>query len=427
MMSNAPEPQPEMRQPSVLIVDDTPKNIQLLANILTRHGFRLAVATHGEQALTAIAQEPPDLVLLDVTMPGMDGFEVCRRIRSDLGYQHIPVVFLTARDSVEDKIQGFEAGGVDYVSKPFEPLEVLARIRTHIELKRARETIQHHSESLEGLLESRTSDLIRAERHAAFGQLVQGIVHNLRGPVAGISGNAELAQMELQQLAGRLESAADLDPKTLLPHFADILDDIHHISIGVDSINGMITSLMQKSRSDHSALFERTDLNKLIQQELDFLSADLRFKHNVTKTVHLCSGLLEIEAVPGDIAQVFQNLVRNALDAMFNQQDARISVSTESTGTWNCLTVSDNGPGIPEAILPYIFDPFFTTKPKSSDGDSDHPIGTGLGLYTCSEIVRNHKGWIEVTSEPGSGTTFCINLPSCSMANNVPAPSVGLP
>jgi signal transduction histidine kinase len=415
-MPNKPLDPTDSRPPSVLIVDDTPKNIQLLANILARHGFRLAVATTGEQALVAIEHEPPDLVLLDVTMPGMDGFEVCRRIKSDLKAQDVPVIFLTARDSVEDKIRGFEAGGVDYVSKPFEPLEVLARLRTHLELKRAREIIRRHSESLEQMLASRTNDLIRAERQAAFGQLVQGIVHNLRGPVAGISGNAELAGIELETVARYMSSTAG-DASEIMGVLADARDDIRHIEIGVDSINRMITSLMQKSRSDQSGNLERIDLNQLIRQELDFLAADMRFKHHVAKDLQLTDGELPVLAIPGELAQVFQNLIRNSMDAMYIHQEPHVSVRTESNGDWVSFSVSDNGPGIPEEILPFIFDPFFTTKPKATEDHSNQPIGTGLGLYTCSQIVRAHNGWIEVTGDSSSGTTFTVNLPATAKSD----------
>ena len=193
--------QPERKKNSlILIVDDIPKNIQLLGNILSNHGYNIAVATNGKQALTIIEKKLPDLVLLDVMMPEIDGFEVCQRIKDNPASREIPVIFLTAKHEVEDKIRGFEVGGSDYVTKPFETAEVIARVRTHLQLKNALDTIHQYNQQLERIVDERTEALIRAERHAAFSMLIQGIVHNLRNPLNAISGSIQLIEMERNRI-----------------------------------------------------------------------------------------------------------------------------------------------------------------------------------------------------------------------------------
>jgi signal transduction histidine kinase len=402
------------KKPSILIVDDTPKNIQLLANILAKHDFRIAVSTSGEHALSMVSKEPPDLLLLDVTMPGLDGFEVCRRIKSNPRTEDIPTIFLTARDSVEDKVKGLEAGGVDYIAKPFEPLEVLARIRTHLELKRSREIIKQHNDSLEQMLAERTHDLIRAERQAAVGQMLEGIVHNLRGPLTIIVGNTGLVKLHLDRMNEYLNNQPSIY-RTDIHEMVEVTSStVQKVEEGTQRIGDMISSLMRKSRSDHSAAMEIVDLNNLITLELDFLMADLCFKHKVSKDIELCEEELEIMVVPGEIAQVFQNLISNAMDATHNQANTCLKIGTEINGNYARFTVADNGPGIPEEILPYIFDPFFTTKPKSGEKESNEPVGTGLGLYMCNEIIKAHQGTIEAFSDPQNGTRFVVSLPLAS-------------
>jgi class 3 adenylate cyclase/CheY-like chemotaxis protein len=133
---------PPPKEERLLIVDDTPQNLQVLGTILRQQGYKLSVAQHGRQALEVAAKAPPDLILLDVMMPEMDGFEACRRLKEDPRTRDIPIIFLTAKTAAEDIVQGFEAGGVDYVAKPFNPAELLKRVQTHLELKAARERIQ---------------------------------------------------------------------------------------------------------------------------------------------------------------------------------------------------------------------------------------------------------------------------------------------
>ncbi len=395
----------------VLIVDDIPKNIQLLGNILANSGYHVAVATSGKQALSIIQKRMPDLVLLDVMMPEMDGFEVCQRIKENELFKEIPVIFLTAKHDVDDKVRGFEVGGADYITKPFETAEVLARVQMQLQLKTARDMVVRYNQELEKIVEARTEALIRAERHAAFSLLIQGIVHNLRNPLNAISGALQLIEMEEKNVAGYLQNNGAANFPEKLTQSCEKISRFRRVAYsGVEKLMEMINSLMAKSRSDKSEALEVVDLNQLLHREIEFMKADMAFKNRVRRQIELVDVPLMVEIVPSEIAQVFQNLLRNALDALHNQEGAMIAIRTGQTADTVWFEVADNGPGIPPEQQKQIFDPFFTTKPKADD-KVDGPKGTGLGLFICAEMVRAYNGEIAVKSKVGEGTTFRVSIP----------------
>jgi signal transduction histidine kinase len=408
----------EKEQPSILIVDDILKNIQLLVTILSQEGYNIHFATDGQHALESLQQHDMDLILLDIMMPGMDGFEVMNRLREQREYDAVPVIFLTAKDSVEDKVRAFDLGAADYITKPFEAAEVLARIRSQLELKQARETIDLYNRHLESELERRTSELVRSERQAIFGQLVQGIVHNLRGPISVIGGNAQMLRMkfgsdELTKLTGR---APDLGCDRCRGYVFDKMDMIEQ---ALDNLQEMVNTLLEKSRGGASNTPTRVDLNEVVRNEVDFLMADMSFKHKVRRSVQLAEEPLMVDVVRGEIAQVFENLVRNAVDAMHGQQEATLKVSTRRENGNAVLEVCDNGPGVPEEVAERIFEPFFTTKTVGNGaGTTGLPAGTGLGLWMSREAAHRARGELELDSEAGEGAVFRLVLP---LAETAPA------
>lgn len=394
----------------VLIVDDAKENIDILFQALVDE-YELGVAVDGETALEYVSTEKPDLILLDIMMPGMDGYEVCRRLKADPATRDIPVIFLTAMTDIQNKTAGFDTGAVDYITKPFEILEVKARVKTHLDLKNALHTIHQYSKKLEEMVEQRTKALIATERRAAFSLLIQGIVHNLKNPLTSIIGGSNLIEMASEQLTG----LTDQMPETIRETVKKEVDTIHKFSRNIESgglrLNEMINSMMAKSRSDKSDKIEILDLNTILDQETRFLDADRVFKNEVSKQIRLDSGQLMIKAVPSEIAQVFQNLLRNAIHAIWSRKDKHITIESGKKGNQVFFAVEDNGTGIPKEIRQEIFDPFFTTKPKNDDGTPDEPKGTGLGLHTCLEIIKTYNGTIDVDSTVGKGTRFTVCLP----------------
>ncbi len=401
----------EESAPSIMVVDDVLKNIQLMLTILSDEGYDIHFATSGVNALQSIQDKHIDLILLDIMMPEMDGYEVCRRLKANPVTSDIPVIFLTAKDAVEDKVKGFELGAVDYVSKPFQVREILARIHTHLELKKAREIIHTYNRQLEDLLEKRTRDLIVSERQAIFGQLVQGIVHNLKNPLSASMMSAQMINVAVDKFKNADHAAPDCKASEEL--LERILRAVKMIENSNNTLNDIITSMLTKSRQDKSETQKDIDLNHLIATEIAFMKSDLVFKNKVVKKVSLHPAPLLVHVVAGDISQVFQNLIRNALDAMFNQKDQKMEISTRCNDGFAELVVRDNGPGIPPEIQDRIFDPFFSTKPttQNKNQSSDKPVGTGLGLWMCRESISAVNGTITVDSEPGKGTTFTVRIP----------------
>jgi signal transduction histidine kinase len=395
----------------LLIIDDRPENIEILRNIF-KDQYSVKAATSGAQGLKIIrSKTPPDLILLDIVMPDMDGFEMCRKIKRDERLSGIPIIFITARNDIRDKMQGFSEGGVDYITKPFEPEEVFARVRTHVELLRARRWIQTYNEELEALLKIRTRELIHSERQAAFGQMVQGIVHNISSPLSGIMGNQQYIQLLIDQYNQGAHSPEE-ELIVLKSLVTDTEKACRMIGYSVDQLNQIIQSLLAKSRTDKTDRIKRIDMNELIRIEINFLEADMRFKHNLDKKIHLSEIPLEVDVIPAEIAQVFHNIVINALDAMNHTENRQMVVRSGKEGTDICIEVTDNGEGIAEDIQNRIFDPFFTTKTKK-----EHPrnvsqlIGTGLGLWMCRETLKTYGGSICFESKPGQGTAFFIHIP----------------
>lgn len=394
----------------ILIVDDAKENIDILFQALVGE-YELGVAVDGESALEYVASEKPDLILLDIMMPGMDGYEVCRRLKGDKETRDIPVIFLTAMTDIQDKTAGFEAGAVDYVTKPFEILEVKARVKTHLDLQNALKTINTYNRQLEEMVEQRTKELIATERRAAFSLMIQGIVHNLKNPLTSIIGGCNLIELSSDQLAGLLDEIPDNIRDIVKKEVDDIIKYAAHIESGGTRLNDMINSMMAKSRSDKGDKIEVFDLNMILEQEIKFLDADRVFKNEVSKKIDLAPDRLMVKAVPAEISQVFQNLLRNAIHALYPQKDKQMVISSGLRNGSVFFCVEDNGPGIPKEIQKDIFDPFFTTKPKMDEGDPDEPKGTGLGLHTCLEIIQTYSGSITVDSLTKEYTRFVVELP----------------
>jgi signal transduction histidine kinase len=390
----------------LLIVDDHPRNIQLLGSLLAREGYRIAVATTGLQALAIAGKVLPDLILLDVMLPDLQGFDVCRQLRETPETAETPILFLTAKSETEDKVKGFRMGGTDYLTKPFEGAEVLARIRTQLALRRAQRQLKEQNRRLEELLQERTRDLVRAERQAAFSLLIKGIVHNLKNPLFTILGSFEMIQ-ELQK-----EFKENMDFSQTAACIPEICQKTFELvrlgEASARTLSDLIQSLMAKSRSDKRESLEVVDLNEILRQEFSFLQADQQLAYKVKKRVHLASQPLPVEIVPVELVQVFQNLVRNALDALVDKADAELLVESGELAEEVFFRIGDNGTGIDEEHRPRLFEPFFTTKKTP---DAEGRTGTGLGLYTCREIVQSYQGRIELDSALGKGTVFTVFLP----------------
>ncbi len=390
----------------ILIVDDNPTNLGALFKFLSDYGFKVLVAVDGESAIEQIEYVRPDLILLDVMMPGIDGFETCRRLKANPKIQDIPVIFLTALSETVDKVKGFNLGGVDYITKPINQEEVLSRVKTHLTISYLQNQLQEKNQellsinqNLEKLVEQKTKQLIEQEKSAIIGRLTQGMVHNLKNHLQTIMLCSNFIESRAKEIADE-----------------PILEDIQYVQAAGERIKEMMDNLVQKSIMDKKIDLQPINLNELLQRELQFLEANAQFKHKVKKHYSFDENLPTLPLIYSNICQVFHNLVNNGIDAMWNKKERELTLVTRQDERQIYMDIKDTGCGIEPENIPKIFEIFYTSKPPQTvNKKSKEPTGTGLGLYTCIELLKPFNGRIEVSSEVGKGSTFTVILPKIKL------------
>lgn len=383
---------------NILIVDDQPANLQVLGGILQNEGYKIRPALSGELALRAIEAQAPDLILLDVRMPGMDGYETCRRIKTDAGKQDIPVIFISALNEMEDKLNAFRAGAVDYITKPFQSEEVLARVKTHMELAQARKALAEANARLVALMDQ----LVQAEKLKSLESLAAGVAHELNTPV----GNAMLATSAIDEIV-REFAAARLAARSE-PGVEDLLDVCRNatelILRNLNRASTLIGSLKEVSVDRASERRRQIKLRDTVSDVVALMSGMLA-RNSYEVTIDMDPDLV-IETFPGHLEQILDNLIQNSIIHGFEGTGTgTIALSARPTAEGGvALLVADNGKGIPVENLKRIFDPFFTTRLGKG--------GSGLGLHMAYTLATGILGGsIGVSSAPGVSTVFTITLP----------------
>ena len=313
----------------ILIVDDNPNNLAILSEALTTEGLRFRVAMDGESALALVERNLPELILLDVKMPGMNGFEVCRRLKANPATESIPVIFATASADMESKAEGFALGAVDYIAKPFEQSEALARVKVHLQLKHLTESLEEEVRDRTAALQQAQIQLIQQEKLSSLGEMVAGIGHELNNPVSFIVSNLEplqeyvaevshilkLYQQENPAPSSELEEAIeDLDLEFVLEDLNKILSSF---ALGAERIKHISTSLRTFCRSDRERKIE-ADLHECLDSTLTILQHRLKAKGDrpAIKVFQSYGCLPPVFCYPGQMNQVFMNILANAIDAL---------------------------------------------------------------------------------------------------------------
>lgn len=410
----------------ILIVDDNPTNLSVLAHALKGAGFSVRIATDGQTAIEQIQDELPELILLDVQMPGIDGFETCHLLKDNPLTKDIPIIFMTALADVKSKVKGLSLGAVDYITKPFEQEEVLLRVGIHLKLRYLTKTLQQWNENLEQQVIERTSalqkaqvQLIQQEKLATLGQLVSGVAHEINNPMSCIVSNISPASQYISDIQSIIKLYQKNYPDPV-PEIAQALEDLD-IEFSIDDLSKILTSMKLSADRIQNILtsmrkFSRSDSTKKIVVNLhDGIDTTLVILHHRLKAVGKRPGievikeygdLPGIECYPGPLNQVFMNILANGIDALENIPKPVIKIRTELIDQqWVKVQISDNGSGIPDDIKAKLFQPLFTTKPLGK--------GTGLGLSISRQIVEEkHGGKIELISEVGKGTNISIVIPT---------------
>ncbi len=421
----------------ILVADDTIANLEVITETLTSAHCSVSAVTSGKRALKQLQIQVPDLILLDIQMPEMDGFETCQQIKENPETASVPIIFITALSDSESIVKGFSLGAVDYITKPFREVELLARVGTHLNLhnltERLEDQVNQRTAELNAALEQLKQfqlQTVQSEKMAALGNLVAGVAHEINNPIGFLNGSISNTQAYIQDLQGQLalyqryhpnaaepvkENAEDIDLDFICQDLPKLLASM---KAATDRIKAISNSLRIFSRADTEHKVS-ADLHEGLDSTLLILRYRLKADENrpTIEVVKNYGALPTIRCLPGQLNQVFMNILANAIDIFdeaakklsFDELKERPQIITVQTVLCSDpkgieIRIRDNGKGMTEAVKARIFDHLFTTKGVGK--------GTGLGLAISQQIVVDkHGGQLEVCSELGQGTEFCIRLP----------------
>jgi two-component system NtrC family sensor kinase len=431
---------------TILVIDDSPANLDFLYVILAHEGYQVLVESHGESALELVKNHLVDLILLDVVMPKISGFEMCNLLKAEPATRDVPIIFMTALSEPEEKVKGLSIGAVDYITKPFQEEEILARIKIHLKMRRLNLEIDLQKQQLEHRVLERTAELsqtleelkktqiqlVQSEKISSLGQLVAGVAHEVNNPLGFISSNLHYATQYIRDLINLVKLYQEqfpnpghkIEEEILAMDLDHVVQDlpklISSMKLGTDRIQGIMQSLRNFSRPDGNQK-KAVNIHDGLETTLMLLQHRLKAqrKRPTIEVIKDYGNLPLVECYPGQLNQVFMNLLANAIDALdelfVNQAEKRknhttmvlspqIRICTTVDKKQATILIADNGPGMSHSIKSQIFKPYFTTKPEGK--------GTGLGLSISHQIVvEQHKGELSCISSPGEGTEFAIKIP----------------
>ncbi len=373
----------EERKPLVLVVDDMPRNLQILSTILDNEGYDITFANNGRQAIEVANSASPDLILLDVMMPEMDGFEACKILKSTEKTKDIPIIFITGRSQSEDIIEGFKAGAVDYVTKPFNTIEMVSRIHNHLELKLSKDRIIESNLKLEEYRKELEQTINAKDKFFSI------IAHDLRGPFSGFIGLSAMLMEDYEELGKE-----------------DVIDISSSLNNSAKQLYELLENLLEWSRSQMGKIEYHAinlDLYELVVKINSLLEA--KAKEKSIQLINEVKANTYVFADSNMINTILRNIVSNALK--FTEEGGQITINSLLKDNMQYVSVTDTGVGMSEDAMEKIFqiDSKYTTPGTNAEK------GTGLGLILCRELIERLGGTISVSSTLGKGTTFTFTLP----------------
>ena len=389
---------PARKQPDILVVDDTPANLELLVGMLAQSGYKVRPVTDGQSALQAVNNQPPDLILLDIMMPGMNGYEVCRRLKADEVLRSIPILFITALGETEDKVNAFDCGGVDYITKPFRGKELLARVKTHLRLRQLQLEVEMHNAHLEETVRMRTREITEArdqlaEAHERLAILDKAksdflslISHELRTPLNGLFGITDLILNECRSVPSM---------EAICGHFNSSRDKI--LTIVADSL--LLTQIDVEAEKFAQA---PTSLSLAL---LNAKERSLEFAKSYN--VDIGSFRILSESVIGE-----PELLSKALEALletgvrFSKPGSVINLSTSPSEAEVLVTIETTGRLIPQELIPQFFDVLAIGEAIVPGGD------LGLRPAVAERIISLFGGSVTVENLDPNGIRLNVRLKS---------------
>ena len=399
------------RQPFVLIVDDNPVQRRLARAALEAFGMRAEEATDGLRGVEAFERGEHDMVLLDVVMPGLDGFAVCERMRRCGRRPTTPILMMTSLDDTASIERAYQCGATDFIVKPLRPAVLGHRLRYMLRNAQMSEELARSEKRID---EAR-NQLLQSEKMASIGQLAAGVAHEINNPIGYVSSNLGSLESYLEQVfevievykgaecaigdTAALARIADAKERAELDYVSeDVFALLRESREGILRVSKIVQDLKDFSRVGSEDEWTWARLHEGLDSTINIVNNEIKYKAQLVKEY---GSLPEVECLPSQLNQVFMNLLVNAAHAI--EEQGTITVRSGAHGEEVWVEVSDTGKGIAPEHLNRIFDPFFTTKPIGK--------GTGLGLSLSYGIVQKHHGRIEVDSAVGRGTTFRITLP----------------
>ena len=364
-----------LKSATILLIDDLPDNLKLLGEMLQTEGYEIRLVSSGEQALKIAANDKPDLILLDIMMPNMDGYEVFRQLKENTDLKDIPVIFISALNDTENIVKALQSGGMDYITKPFQSEEVLARVRTHLQLRQQSRELQEQSKQLR-------------ELNASKDKFFSIIAHDLRSPFNSIIGFSEIL----------LENAVKKN--------YDVMEEYSEIIL-MSSRRAMdlLSNLMEWTRSQTG----RMDFNPGKVELVQLITGIGQLFHGIAeqKSIGIILEMPESAAIYADqdmLSTVLRNLISNAIK--FTYFGGKITVSVQENPEEITVSIRDSGVGMKKEKLEKLF----RIDSDSSTLGTNKEKGTGLGLILCKEFIEKHNGKIWVESEFGKGSVFRFTI-----------------
>ena len=404
-----------MRKPTLLVVDDQPANIQVLHQIF-KADHEVYMATSGEQALVFCASQLPDLILLDVVMPGMSGHQVCSQLKGDARTRDIPVIFVTGHNNPEDETEGLRLGAVDFIPKPVNASIVRARVNVQLMLRQSLRQVQDLNETLEERVEQRTSelqqallelrqsqdDLAHSEARATLSTLIASVSHELGTPLGNGKMVASTLAEQTQAMAQELR-CGQLKRSALDTYVGQVSDGVGLLERNLERAVELLGNFRQVAADQASEQRRVFNLSTVVGEILHSLSPSL--KHQPHRIEVDIADNIVMDSQPGALGQIIINLVNNAyLHAFEGRTKGVLTIDARLAADQVTLTVADNGIGMSPELLDKLFEPFFSTKIGKG--------GTGLGMAIVQNLVSKALGGrVSVVSAMGQGTRFELVFP----------------
>jgi len=384
----------------ILITDDNPLNIDMLSKIL-KNNYDVRIAPNGKKALELVRKESPDLLLLDIEMPEISGYDVCKELKNDEATRDIPIIFVTAKDEEGDEEIGFELGAVDYIKKPFKPTTIKSRVSTHIKLKEQERELKNFNKILVDQVELEVAARLNLEKErkvqdaillqqsklAEMGEMIGAIAHQWKQPINTSHVILMLLEDEIAEESINKEDAIE--------YIQNLKDQIMHMNQTIDDFRKFL--LPTKEKKIFAPCESVDEILKMLKHQF--------IKYKVDVEVHPHEKFM-IEGFPNEFKQVMMNLFKNASDVFEERdiKDRKIDIHVDNMGEKCSVKIIDNGGGIPEELLPTkLFEPYISTK-----GDK----GTGIGLQLVKKIITEHFGGEVKAYNVENGACFELTLPT---------------